>query len=99
MSSFLLTRRQFHLVWVGSVFALAASNAAQLEQPDLPVSAAIDLVNLQLASPMPPDQAKRVGETVQSLQKTVQMLRGYPLPEGAEPAFVFQPLPIRRVRR
>lgn len=99
MSNFLLTRRQFHVAWVSSVFALAASNAAQLEQPELPASAAIDLVNLQLASPMPPDQAKRVGEAVQSLQKTAQTLRGYPLPEGAEPAFVFQPLPMRRVRR
>jgi len=42
-----------------------------------------------LSAPMPPEQAQQVAEAVEAL-------RAYPLPEGSEPAFTFQPLPPKR---
>jgi hypothetical protein len=49
-----------------------------------------------LSAPMPPEQAQQVAEAVKALQKTLETLRAYPLPEGSEPAFTFQPLPPKR---
>ncbi len=100
MTNFSLTRRQFHLALMGSALALAASCEAQPEPVSPPASSALlDLIHAWLGAPLPPDQAKRVADTLQSLQKTAETLRAHPLPEGSEPAFVFQPLPVRRARR
>ncbi|MDW8103991.1 MAG: hypothetical protein RMM06_05225 [Armatimonadota bacterium] len=100
MSNFPVTRRQFHLALFGSALALAVPNAAQPEPPAAPVASAVaDLINAMLPAPMPPEQAKRVSETVQSLRKTAEALRSHLLPEGSEPALLFQPLPVRRARR
>lgn len=100
MTDFSLTRRQFGLAVMGSALALAASCEAQPEpSPPGQQGALLHLINARLAQPMPDDQAKRVGDTLQSLQKTAEALHAHPLPEGSEPALIFQPLPARRARR
>lgn len=90
MSKPLMTRRQFHLALMTSGVALAAGSRAQ--EPSAPSADSVSaVVNAWLPAPMPPEQAQKVTETVQSMRKTLEVLRACPLPEGSEPAFAFHP--------
>ncbi|MER3473353.1 MAG: hypothetical protein C4335_04830 [Armatimonadota bacterium] len=91
MSKFAFTRRQFNLMLVASAVAFQAEGGAQ--EPALPD------INAWLPSPMPAEQVQKVAEAVKGLRKTQEKLRAYPLPEGSEPAFTFQPKPLRETKR
>lgn len=94
-----MTRREFHLALMTSAAALAARSGAQepFTQPtDAPSVAAI---HAWLPASLPPEQMQKVAETVRAMRKTLQDLRAYPLPEGSEPAFVFQPCSPRKEKR
>lgn len=98
MSKPLMTRRQFHLALMTSGIALAAGSRAQ--EPSAPSTDSVSaVVNAWLPAPMPPEQVQKVAETVQSMRKTLESLRACSLPEGSEPAFVFQPRPVRKEKR
>ncbi|GIV21369.1 MAG: hypothetical protein KatS3mg023_3120 [Armatimonadota bacterium] len=99
MSQPLMTRRQFHLALMTSVVALAAPGGAQEPSTHSVDTLPADVVNSWLPAPMPPEQAQKVAEAVKSMQQTLANLRAYPLPEGSEPAFVFQPRPLRKEKR
>ncbi len=90
-----MTRREFHFALFAAVAALSVPGAGQeVEQKAEDMSPAS--INAWLPAPMPPEQAQQVAEAVNALQKTLQILRACPLPEGSEPAFTFQPLPPKR---
>lgn len=99
MNGFVLTRRQFHLALMTSAAALAARSKAQQPSTQPADAALVDSVNSWLPAPMPSEQAQKVAEAVKSMQKTLANLRAYPLPEGSEPAFLFQPHPSRKEKR
>lgn len=99
MSRMLITRRGFHLALMTSAMALAAPGGAQEPSTRSVDTSPVDAVNTWLPAPMPPEQAQKVAEAVKSMQKTLEGLRACTLPEGSEPAFVFQPNPLRKEKR
>jgi HPt (histidine-containing phosphotransfer) domain-containing protein len=90
-----MTRREFHFALFAAAAALSVPSVGQEAErkAEDPASAS---VNAWLPAPMPPEQAQQVTETVKALQKTLQTLRAYPLPEGSELALTFHPLPPKR---
>lgn len=94
-----ITRRQFHLALVTSAIALAAPGGAQEPSTRSVDASPVDAVNAWLPAPMSPEQAQKVAEAVKSMQRTLESLRACSLPEGSEPAFVFQPHPSRKEKR
>lgn len=99
MNGFVLTRRQFHLALMTSAAALAARSKAQEPSVQPAEASPASAVNAWLPAPMPSEQAQKVAEAVKSMQKTLEILRAHPLPEGSEPAFVFHPHPLWKERR
>lgn len=99
MSKMFVTRREFHLALMTSAMALAAPGRAQESSPRSVDTSSVDAVNAWLPAPLSPEQAQKVAEAVQSMQKTLEGLRACTLPEGSEPAFVFQPHPSRKEKR
>ncbi|MDW8320291.1 MAG: hypothetical protein RMM08_02915, partial [Armatimonadota bacterium] len=93
MNSLSITRRQFHLVMLTSAVALTGRSGAQEPSIQPEEASCMAAVNAWLPAPMPPEQARKVAEAVRSMQKTLESLRACRLPEGSEPAFVFQPHP------
>jgi hypothetical protein len=90
-----MTRREFHFALFAAAAAFSVPDMGQeVEQKAEDMSPAS--INAWLPAPMPPEQAQQVTEAVKALQKTLETLRAYPLPEGSEPAFTFQPLPPKR---
>lgn len=94
-----ITRREFHLALMTSAMALATPGGAQEPSTRSVDTSSVDAVNDWLPAPMSPEQAQKVAEAVQSIQKTLEGLRACRLPEGSEPAFVFQTHPSREEKR
>lgn len=95
MSKSGFTRRQFTLMLVASTAGWAAQGEPQQPAEAPPASD----INAWLPQPMPAEQAQKVAEAIQSLHKTQEKLRAYPLAEGSEPAFTFHPSPWREAKR
>ncbi len=92
-----MTRREFtQLLLTLPVAPLIAQEGSDRGSPPEPEAAWRVVVEAVRGEPMEAAIRQRVATALKAQNELLARLRQFHLPEGSEPAFVFQPVPARR---
>jgi len=78
---------------------LAPAAAAAAQQPAAPPASAFGACIAAAEPSLSPDERARVEKSIASLEASLQTIRDFRLPPGADPAMQFRPMRSRRSGR
>ncbi|MCS7064958.1 MAG: hypothetical protein NZL85_01650 [Fimbriimonadales bacterium] len=92
-----MTRREFTQLLLAIPLAPLMAEAERTQPPESPADETwLSVVQAVRGEPLNEETRRRLANALKAQNELLARLRQFKLPEGSEPAFVFQPVPAPR---